>query len=279
MSTMIGFRKLARSPSVGLGLKDAAPGRAVQVNLDNARVARDLARHATLGQVLEIGPARFQLDTAQVALGGTVTPRTASLVLDVTATNVIYLRDEFVGVAYAKNGTGASAVGTATVVPDAALPLVAAIGLNTASTAAVPTVAAVINGTAAAVVTEDRFRNAPNSLPTANLPATDSTADRTWLALVWVPPALLATSVFATGVITTLAHKYQVGDPVYLAALTGGSALTAGTTYYVNTVPSATTFTIAATPGGATLTHGSNIAASTTIQRQILAQDVIDIRP
>lgn len=273
MSTMLGFRPLNRSARIGLGAKDVTVGKVTYVNLDNPRTFRDLARHTTLGQVLEVGPVRFQLDQARVDLGGVVTPRTGSLVLDVSAANVTYLRDEFVGVAYSKNGTGASAAGTATVVPNATLPLVAAIGLNNSSTAAVPTIAAVINGTAAALVTEDRFRYAVNSLPTANLPALDTTADRTWLALVWVPPALTGiTSVFGTGVITTgSAHGFQVGDQIWFNTITGGAGIIVNTLYTVLTVPSATTFTSSAT-------HSSNLTAG-TVQRQILAQDVVDIRP
>lgn len=278
MSTMLGFRPLHRSAKVGLGLKDAVPGKVTYINLDNARTYRDLARHATLGQVIELGPARFQLDSAQVVQGGSVAPRTGSLVLDVTAANVSYLRDEFVGVAYTKGGTGASAAGIATVTPDATNPLLAAIGLNTASTAAIPTIAAVLAGTASAIATEDRARFSVNTLPVAQLPALDSTADRTWLALVWVPPALAVTSVAATDVFTTSAHKYQVGDPVWFSALTGGAGLTANQVYFVNTVPSATTFTVSATLGGPTFDHTTNITAS-TVQKQILAQDVLDIRP
>lgn len=68
------------------------------------------------------------------------------------------------------------------------------------------------------------------------------------------------TGVDSTDVITATAHGLAVGDRVRFPALTGGSALTADTgRYYVKTVPTADTLTIAATAGGATQTLGSNI--------------------
>jgi hypothetical protein len=56
-----------------------------------------------------------------------------------------------------------------------------------------------------------------------------------------------------TEVVTATAHGFAVGDRVLFPTLTGGSGLTAATTpYYVKTVPSADTFTVSATVGGAT---------------------------
>lgn len=268
MSTILGYRVLNRSASVGVGSKDFKSGKVNFVNLENRRVQRDLARHGTLGQYVMATPPRFQLDTGTVELGGQVTPRTASLVLDVAATQLLALD---------KVTTGASVAGTATVAPDAANPQLSAIGLDT-TTFATPTVAAVILNTAAASVTEQRTLSFPSSLTT--FPAVDTTAARTWLALVWVPPRLASvTGVAATGVFTKAAHGFNIGDPVWFNAVTGATAgLVVSTIYYVNSVPSSSTFTVSATLGGATLLWTTDVSAG-AVQRQILAADVLDIRP
>lgn len=271
MSTMVGLKSLNRSAKVGLGSKDLVQGRTTYVNIENKRVQRDLARHTTLGQIFEANPGRYQFDAGIVKQGGIVTPRTGSLVLDVTPTYIATSNaDDAV--------TGAMvAAGTATVAPNATLPQLSAIGLDT-STFATPTVAAVILNTPAATITEARSITFPGSLPT--LPAVDSTASRIWLAFVWVPPSITTlTSVSATDVFTTgSSHGYVVGDPVWFSGLTGGAGLTANQVYYVISVPSATTFTVSATLGGAIFNHTTDISAG-VVQRQILAADVLDIRP
>jgi hypothetical protein len=56
-----------------------------------------------------------------------------------------------------------------------------------------------------------------------------------------------------TELFTKVAHGLVVGDRILFPALTGGTGITAATTpYFVKTVPSADTFTISATAGGAT---------------------------
>lgn len=267
MSTIVGIKPLNRSAKVGLGAKDLITGKQVFVNIDNKRVARDLARHTSIGQLFESNPARYQLDTGTVDQGGSVTPRTASLTLDISATYYTALD----GIA-----KGSFAAGTQAVTPDSANPLVAAIGINT-STFATGTAAIVTSVAAAATVTEVRTLSFPNSYP---LTALDTTASRIWLALVWVPPTLgSVTGVAATGVFTKAAHGYNVGDPVWFNAVTGATAgLSTGTIYYVNTVPSSSTFTVSATLGGPTLLWTTDVSAG-SVQRQILAADVIDIRP
>lgn len=273
MSTLVGLRKYHRSAKVGIGSKDLTSDRTTWVNVENPRSIRDLARHISIGQFFVSQPARFQLDTAQVTQGGLVTPRTGSLTLDVSAANLKYLKTDSV---YTADATASYAAGTQAVTPNATNPLVAAIGFDT-STPATPTTVA-LNGTAAATVLESRFQNAYATL--AANPALESTANRTWLALVWVPPALTGiTSVASTEVITTgSAHGYSVGDPVWFNGLTGGAGFTENTLYYVNSVPSTTTFTVSATLGGSTHNHTSNLTAG-TVQRQILASDIFDIRP
>ena len=65
-----------------------------------------------------------------------------------------------------------------------------------------------------------------------------------------------------TGVLTvSAAHLLNVGDRVQLGAVTGGAPLLAATTYFVASVPTGTTLTVAATLGGAfipTTTSGTS---------------------
>lgn len=273
MSTLVGVRPLSRSASVGIGSKDVKQGKITWVNIESSRVLRDLSRHTSIGQLAVVHGGRYQQDTAQ-AVGGVVTPRTGSLTLDISAATLTYTQGT--DSVYTKGVNVNVAAATQAVTPSATLPQVTAIGYNT-STPATPTAVA-LNGTAAAAVLEARALNAFTGLP-AN-PAIDSTADRTWLALVWVPPSITTlTSVASTDVFTTgSAHGYVVGDPVWFSGLTGGAGLTASQVYFVNSVPSTTTFTVSATLGGATFDHTTNITAG-TVQRQISAADVIDTRP
>lgn len=274
MSTLVGVKPYNRSAKVGIGIKDVVPGKTTWVNLEKARVLRDLARHVTLGQIFQSQPARYQLDTAQVDQGGLVTPRTGSLTLDVSAINITYTSGT--DSVYTKGATASKAAGTQAVTPNATNPLVAAIGLDTSTPGTLTYVA--LNNTAAATVTEGKFQNGYGQL--ATFPAIDTTANRTWLALVWVPPALTGiTSVASTDVITTgSAHGFNVGDPVWFNTLTGGAGFTENILYYVRSVPSTTTFTVSATLGGALHNHTTNLTAG-TVQRQILASDIHDIRP
>jgi hypothetical protein len=69
-----------------------------------------------------------------------------------------------------------------------------------------------------------------------------------------------------TGVLTvSAAETLVVGDRVRLGAMTGGAPLVAGTTYFVASVPSSTTLTLAATLGGAAIVTTS-AGSSTSIQ-------------
>lgn len=261
MSLMAAYRTISRSVKFNIGDKPAVQNQTFFVNLDNKRAQRDLARHVAIGQLVQVSGTRYQFDSGTVEQGGKVTPRTGSLVLDVGAANVLST----------DNVTkGASAAGTATLVPNATSPELAAVGLDT-STFATPTIVTPIYNTPAATITEARTLSSPFTLPT--LPATDTTAARIWLAYVWVPPSLTGiTSVAGTGVITTgSAHGYVVGDQVWFNTLTGGTGIVVNTLYTVTSVPSATTFVT-------TATHSTNLTAG-TVQRQILAADVLDVRP
>lgn len=64
--------------------------------------------------------------------------------------------------------------------------------------------------------------------------------------------------------ITATAHGLAVGDRIIFPTLTGGTGITAATVaYFVKTVPTANTFTISATAGGATLNFTADITAGT----------------
>lgn len=90
---MIGVRKLNRSQKFDIGGKTIAPatgaagtgaGASMLVNLDNPRVARDVARHTTLGALITGTTVPFfQNDDGVVTGGGTVATRATGLVCDV----------------------------------------------------------------------------------------------------------------------------------------------------------------------------------------------------
>lgn len=67
----------------------------------------------------------------------------------------------------------------------------------------------------------------------------------------------------ATNVITVSAappsRALAVGQAVQLTGVSGGSGVVSEQTYFIKTLPSATTFTIAATPGGSTVALGTDI--------------------
>ena len=87
-----------------------------------------------------------------------------------------------------------------------------------------------------------------------------------------------ATIVASTGVFTVTpptgqtGHGLSVGDAVVLGTITSTTGVSADTTYYVRTVPSATTFTLSATNGGAALsltTDGSTASVAPMRSRRI----------
>lgn len=74
--------------------------------------------------------------------------------------------------------------------------------------------------------------------------------------------ATITTTVAVTGAQT---QPLVIGDAVQLGTITTTTGLTADTTYYVLSIPTSTTFTIGATPGGAPLTlTGNGSAVSVT---------------
>lgn len=87
--------------------------------------------------------------------------------------------------------------------------------------------------------------------------------------------AVAITAEADDNIVTTVAaaaHGLAVGDRVTFPTLTGGTGLTAATgVYYVLTVPSATTFTVSATLGGATLDITVDATAGTVKKTENIA--------
>ena len=113
----------------------------------------------------------------------------------------------------------------------------------------------------------------PLTLPALSLSASAgslSSGTRYYVAYSWANEDTTQTvtvTLASPGVFTTPAvHNYAVGDPVYLTS-TGSlpTGLISGKTYFVQSTPSTTTFTLAATRGGAAIaTSGSQSGTHTT---------------
>jgi hypothetical protein len=85
------------------------------------------------------------------------------------------------------------------------------------------------------------------------------------------------TIVASTGVITSAsAHGLVVGSPVYLGGIATTTGITNGVRYYALTVPSSTTFTLSATPGGAALTLTNNGTCTSITPAVIVSKAQID---
>jgi hypothetical protein len=83
-----------------------------------------------------------------------------------------------------------------------------------------------------------------------------------WYALAGVD----ITGVAATDVLTSsVAHGMAVGDQVWFVIINGGAGLTVGTRYYVESVPSPTTFKVSATSGGAAVNFTTNVTTGSRI--------------
>lgn len=77
---------------------------------------------------------------------------------------------------------------------------------------------------------------------------------------------LAVTLTDSTNLVSTVsAHNLTVNQKVRATANAAGFTITSGTYYWVKTVPSSTTFTLSATPGGATLDIGANDTTTFTI--------------
>jgi hypothetical protein len=74
----------------------------------------------------------------------------------------------------------------------------------------------------------------------------------TYIAAVSTLAAGGVTASAATDTFTRAAHGLRVGDSVVFSGLTGGAGITAGTTYYVVSVPTVNTFKVSVGPPGST---------------------------
>jgi len=108
------------------------------------------------------------------------------------------------------------------------------------------------------------------SVPAGTLKINGATLSRSAYAALFantVPQMAVSISIAAPGVLTTaVAHGLVVGDRVRLAstgALPTGLAVT--TDYYVVSVPSSTTFTLAATVGGTAITTSGTQSGTHTL--------------
>lgn len=73
----------------------------------------------------------------------------------------------------------------------------------------------------------------------------------------------------AGDIVTIPNHGLAIGDTVKFGTITGTTGITAGTTYYVKTVPTVDTVTLSATEGGATLaltTNGTSVSATIPVE-------------
>jgi hypothetical protein len=162
MSLLHGFRSLARRTGIDVANKGFTDGATTWLNVDNRRVRRDLAKHSSIGQLIQAGIPFYQADDGVVEHGGKVTVRATGLTVDVS--QVIATRANGSTVNHAADTV---AVGAA----DATNPRIDIIALDTTT----PNIV-VIAGTATAGATKENHRGV------ADLPA-----NRIALAHVLVP--------------------------------------------------------------------------------------------
>jgi hypothetical protein len=77
------------------------------------------------------------------------------------------------------------------------------------------------------------------------------------------PDLTCSSQTISSNTLTTSAsHLLAIGDQIVFTAITGATGFVINTTYYVLTIPSATTFTMSATRGGSTLAISGTITAT-----------------
>lgn len=177
MSLHLPFKSLNRSQRVRVGgatLSSAATAAPTYVNIESPRILRDLARHTTLGGVIQAGaPFGFASDGYRTD-GGLVSVRATGLVMDVSA--AFFVR--------ASGATGTNPADTVTIgAADGTNPRIDLVCIDTNTPDAV-----VIAGTATA---NANLYNRLGVTPTAP-------ANRIPIALVLVPPT--ATNLLQTNV-------------------------------------------------------------------------------
>lgn len=252
MSTMLAVRPLHRSAKIGLGGKDAAPGKTVLVNIDNPRVQRDLARHSSIGQIFQVGSPFFQNDAGTVEVGGVVT------VDGVTASSTAVSGRSNAGVAF----SGAADTEALT------LPVATNGRVNLISvTLAAPQTLVETEGTAGTV------HSGANAVQLGGRPEVPA-ASVALAYVVWPPNSGSATVTVATDIITLNGHGYVNDQKLVLASLATATGATAGDTLYVINATT-NTFQVSTTKGGSALNFGGTDGTATFNT----GATVIDARP
>lgn len=100
------------------------------------------------------------------------------------------------------------------------------------------------------------------ALPTAPFNAAKSIFAGKSVIQLKIAPALTGVTAATDTITTGAAHGLSVGQQVIFNSGTGFTGLVGGTAYFVVLVPTATTFKISATSGGAALTPGTSSAGS-----------------
>lgn len=228
MSTMVGFRRLHRSASIGVGSKElAATGATTLINIDNPRVARDLARHSTLGQLFPASQPFYQNDSGTVEQGGRIT--VDGLVASGTA---VFVKSD-AGVI--TSGAADTEALTAPVATNARIDLISV-------TLAAPQTLVETNGTAGTAA------SGVNAVDWVNRPIVP--ASSVALAyLVWPPNTASISVVAATNIFTLSNHGYTAGQKFTVATITTITTPAVGTVVYIKPID-ANTFTVSTTPGG-----------------------------
>ena len=253
MSTMIGIKPLHRSAKIGIGMKDVVPGKTTWINIDNQRVARDLARHSTLGQTFPVGAPFYQDDAGTVELGGVVTVE--GIVASSTAVSV---KSNATGVI--TNGAADTETLTAPVATNGRVNLISV-------TLAAPQTLVETEGTAGTV------HSGANAVQLGGRPAVPA-ASVALAYVVWPPNSASATVTVATDIITLTGHGYTDGQKLVLATLATATGATVGDVLYVKYID-ANSFQVSTTKGGAALNFGGADGTATFN----VGATVVDARP
>jgi hypothetical protein len=100
-------------------------------------------------------------------------------------------------------------------------------------------------------------------------------ATGTWTATLPSDTRSITAAVVAGVFTTTANHGFALNQPIVGSGFTNEANWTEGTTYYVKSIPSATTFTISATSGGTVITTATADAGTGTITTPAAVTDQI----
>ena len=129
----------------------------------------------------------------------------------------------------------------------------------------VPPVGGTVTNSTTAVTVQSAPAASTRNYYTALQVASDALGAATEAVLRDVALTLTTAVLASNTLVTSTSHGLAIGDAVVFVGVSGLTGVTAGVTYYVLTVPAATTFTLSATMGGTTLTVTGTPAASQTL--------------